>query len=254
MNSKPLNILVTRPTAPGNKLALTLTYHGYQAHSHPFLDYQAKASKHTIQTAFASLAPALIIFVSVPAVNLAHATYHAKNWPICRYIAVGQATQQALNDIGISDVITPELQTSEGLLALPQTFDVNNKAIIIVRGDGGRELIAEQLRSRGAQVSYIESYQRLWLPLEHSITQQWLAQGINCILATSNEILKSIVQLIDNQDNYWKNDCKWIVASERIAQQAKALGLKQVICSHGASDSAIISCLKNLEQDHDKNQ
>ena len=254
MNSNSPHILVTRPKAPGERLIKQLHSNGFQAISQPLLHYQPLATSDQFSKLFNSLSADIIIFVSVPAAEQAHATFSATNWPKCQYIAVGQATCTALNKLDITQVAVPELQTSEGLLALPEVADVANKHIIIVRGDGGRELIAEKLRERGGQVSYIESYQRCWLSLDTSIVDEWHKQGVNTILATSNEILKTILQLIDNKDNYWKNKCRWIVASDRIAQQAKACGLKQVICSHGASDSAILSCLNNLEWDYDRNE
>ena len=123
--------------------------------------------------------------------------------------------------------------------------------VLIVRGNGGRELLADELKNRNVNVQYCESYQRVWHGLPSSQFTIWQNNKINGMVITSNALLKRVVNLIDITNNYWQNTCLWIVASERIAQTALKMGLKQVINTNGASDQAIIKTLQDMGSNND---
>ena len=129
-------------------------------------------------------------------------------------------------------------------------LNISHTNIVVFRGNGGRELIANTLKQRGAAITYIESYQRVWRTLPKDISQQWRAQEINCIVVTSNDILLALVKAFTSQrhkaDNFWHSHCLWVVASERIAAKAKTLGLKQVINSQGANTEKLCNTLRNI--------
>ena len=250
MPSKPLKVLITRPKVKAQQLALLLDQQGIANTSQALFDYQSNASANNIATALRNAN--ILIFVSVAAVEFSHASYPLSHSQQHSYFAVGNATQKALQTIGITDVITPPSQQehSEGLLNLPKLANVSGKTVVIFRGNGGREHIADSLRQRGANVSYIESYQRVWRTLPINIAEQWRAQQINCIVVTSNDILLALVKYLasatDNRDNYWQCQCLWLVVSERIEKNAKALGLSQVINSHSANSQIIFETLQAL--------
>ncbi|WP_296815495.1 uroporphyrinogen-III synthase [Thiobacillus sp.] len=61
---------------------------------------------------------------------------------------------------GVEDVVTPDGQDSEAVLALPQLQAVAGRQVVIVRGVGGRALMADTLRARGADVHFMECYRR----------------------------------------------------------------------------------------------
>ena len=163
-------------------------------------------------------------------------------WSKQAVIAVGHATQQALQARGVSALV-PHNHDSEGLLALAPLQHVQQQDVLIIRGDGGRERLANDLRQRGASVHYFESYQRVWRRHSLALVKTWQQQQINCILITSNALLEFIVNLINNADNYWREECLWIVASQRIASNAENLGIKRVINANGASQQALLLAL-----------
>ncbi len=258
MINKHYRVLSTRPSPQGRALSQRLTQAGYFSLHQPMFDYQANADLTEYQKQL-TVPVDIVIFVSVAAVNFAHQAMPLSQWKASVWLAVGNATRNQLNALGVDKVVTPKLQTSEGLLALDCLKDVSNSRIIIVRGDGGRELIAETLLNKGADVQYIESYRRHWLNFSTSPALEWQKLDINCILITSNDLLKSVVQLIEKhphpkENKYWQNTCLWIVASVRIEQHAKTLGLNNVICAGGASDDAIMATLQHMELANDRKE
>ncbi|TYK65039.1 uroporphyrinogen-III synthase [Colwellia echini] len=280
---EPLKVLITRPKAKAEQLAILLANNGINSVSQTLFDYQANACANAISQAIENAET--LIFVSAAAVEFANASYplinslltsqqvddsefnnsndepdsETKTTPKITLkitpktiFAVGNATKQALLALGISNIISPpaEQEHSEGLLKLPQLANVINDKILIIRGNGGREHIANTLRQRGANVNYIESYQRVWRTLPINTAKQWRAQQINCIVVTSNDILlalyKYLVSATDPTDNYWQSQCLWVVISERIEKNAKELGLAQVINTGSANSQVLCNKLQTL--------
>lgn len=254
MPKSNFNVLITRPENAGRVLQQKCHQLGIAAQLQPFFCYQALATEQELSNALVNNAKPILIFVSVAAVEFANKLKPIKQWQPANIIAVGKATQTALAQLGLN-AECPELHTSEGLLALKVLAQVNGQNVIIVRGDGGRELIAETLISRGAQVTYLETYQKQWLTFSRKIVQTWREDRVNCIVITSNALLESVINLIqqyaDSSNDqvaneclkYWQEQCLWIVASERIAIKAKQLGLAQVINANGANDEATLAAL-----------
>jgi len=254
-----LNVLITRPTKKAQALAESLATIGIACVNQPLFDYQPLADHQTSKNLLTN--GNIIIFVSVAAVEFANAAFAAKNWHYQHIIAVGSATKASLQLLGINHVTCPQQENSEGLLALPE---LNKKfchdSITIVRGNGGREYLAKHLNEHGAKVNYLESYQRVWRTFTEDIGKHWFKQQINCIVVTSNAILEKLGQLTfaeheqssaknntQQLTEYWRNQCLWVVASQRIANTAKQLGLTRVVISDGASESAITTTLRQLE-------
>lgn len=245
MTNNSFNILITRPESAGRDLQQHLNNQGFVSYCQPFFDYQANDTLSTLTALQRQLVKPILIFVSVAAVEFANKLKPIPLWPQQEVIAVGSATLQALKTLGVSAVM-PEQHDSEGLLALASLQNVRAKKVLIIRGDGGRELIAEELSNRGASVNYFESYRRVWRNSSIEFIKTWQQQQINCILVTSNALLEFIVNLIKDSDTYWQEDCIWLVASNRIADKAKNLGLKRVINTHGANKQAVTAALSSL--------
>lgn len=244
MTNNNFKVLITRPEKSGRTLQSFLSTQGIEAHCQPFFDYQLNADNQQLLALQNQLNHPIIVFISVAAVEFAHQIMPLNLWQNKCIIAVGTATQIALKSIGLL-AYTPEKHDSDGLLALPQLQDVQNQDVIIVRGNGGRELIAQELTLRGANVHYFESYRRIWRNYSQDLLESWRKKQINCIVVTSNALLQSVVSVIEHADDYWKEDCQWVVASARILDNAKEFGIRHVFNANGASDSAILTALNH---------
>lgn len=257
--SSDLRVLLTRAEHKNNALIDVLNTHHIPAVSHPVLQLSGTLNEEKLKCS-TLLACNVLIAISEPAVTYLRQsveTCHDRNFgqqllahlrsiPL---LAVGQATAKTLEQwLGVS-VSYPSIATSEGLLTEPvangilQLPAISHRNIMILRGNGGRELLATELTARHAHVNYLESYQRqprkdvnnIWL-------DQWKSQQINCIVATSVEQFTAIWQLAHvPEQKAWLQRCTWIVASERIQQRLLEQNIHTVINAFGASNKAVLT-------------
>ncbi|WOH36848.1 uroporphyrinogen-III synthase [Thalassotalea fonticola] len=246
MSKDKLNVLLTRPLQKSQQLAKVLAPIASNIEITPLFAYQPGEQQASLEQQLNSLNPDFIIIISPAAANFAlQATDFSNHIKTTTFIAVGQASANVLIAHGIEDVVVPNLETSEGLLALVQLQNIANKQVLIIRGNGGREFLKQQLELKHAKVAYNEVYKRQWLTLSAKQTiDKWRKDEINCIVITSSELLNKTLDLV--ADINWANSCYWIVASARIAEQAKAHGLEQVINANGASHQQIFQAMTPL--------
>ena len=136
--------------------------------------------------------------------------------------------------------------SSEDLLALPVLVDVAEKRIAIVRGRGGRELLAQTLRARAAVVDYLEVYQRQPAAIQQEeFRRQLVEHSVNVLTITSGESLHSLVHALGD-NNAEMSLLPLLVPSSRVAEQALRAGFNSVINADGADESSFIAALRSL--------
>jgi len=233
-------VLLTRPNAKNDFLALSLANKNVFSYCHPLLNVQIKNTPVIPCFYHADI----IIAISENAVNFAH--HQIEYWPSnIVYLAVGSATKKAFEKYNI-EAINPDNQTSEGLLSLSCLTHVKHKNIIIIRGVGGREKLAQSLIEREANVSYFEVYTRQLVDIQHNDSiSKWQQEKINTIVVTSGEMLTHIYANIDDKSLLWLQDLWLIVPSERVAILAKSFGAKNISMSNGADNASILKILLN---------
>ncbi|MYE99755.1 MAG: uroporphyrinogen-III synthase [Gammaproteobacteria bacterium] len=171
MNEFPLEacrVLVTRPAGQQQELIAAIEALGGEAISLPLLAVEpirdAGAEARLREDISRLQDYDLLIFVSVNAVRFGVrriAESGAVISPRAAILAVGAATAReaaSLLDRPVHGPVTGG--GSESLLELPQLEDVKDRRGAIFRGQGGRELLAAELRRRGAIVDYFEVYRR----------------------------------------------------------------------------------------------
>jgi uroporphyrinogen-III synthase len=118
---------------------------------------------------------------------------------------------------------------------------------MIIRGEGGRETLAETLRERGAEVTYAECYRRVAPDSDsQALYRLWAVDQPACLVVTSNEALHNLYQLVDAAHRDELLAAQLIVVSERAQSLARQLGFhKPAIVSTAASDEAIMAAIKS---------
>ena len=167
------------------------------------------------------------------------------SWPAkVRCAGVGPSTASALAGFGITQVLVPVQRfDSEGLLALPEMHAVAGMRIVIFRGTGGRELIAETLRARGAKVVYAECYRRRNPQADAGdLPRLWQNNQLHAIIVTSSEALRSLLALAGAGTADWLRATPLYVNHPRIGELVREHGL-QVRVASGPGDEAMLQCL-----------
>ncbi len=242
-------IAVTRPRAQAAPLADAIAGAGGTPLLFPLLDILPVADPLALEADVARLpGAALAIFISPNAVAHALPLILAHGpWPVGLVpAAVGQGTVKALAARGVTGCIAPrERFDSEALLALPELAGerVSGKRVVILRGDGGRELLADTLRARGATVECVACYRRAGPAGGVDILlERWRARRLDALTVSSSEGLRHLLDLLDDEGRSFLARTPVFVPHARIAENARASGLQKIILTD-AADAGILAGL-----------
>ncbi|MGN6653511.1 fused uroporphyrinogen-III synthase HemD/membrane protein HemX [Trinickia sp.] len=145
-----------------------------------------------------------------------------------------------------SEALFAALSTRLGIAAL------SGRPVLIVRGDGGREWLADRLREAGAQVEAVCAYRRIvpapaadaWArvrALLHGAPHAWLL--------TSSEGVRNLVALaqasLGPADRAALLHAPLVVPHPRIAETARSVGFDTITAS-GPGDARILAALRAL--------
>lgn len=236
-------VLVTRPRAQSESLCQRIQEAGGRPIRFPVIGIEP------VQTSLPSISdiPDMLIYTSVNAVIYGVTLLTQPTFPVsCQVAAIGQATACALKSSGIDVDIVPDGEfTSEALLAHPQMNNVSGKKIMIVKGEGGRELLADSLGERGARVTHLDVYRRTVPNVNTDEVLQACADNcLDVILVTSTDGLTNLFALLGEQGRACLQGTPFIVISERIREACKPYKLTApVYVSAGGSDEAILAAL-----------
>ncbi len=241
-------IVVTRPRAQAAPLAQAIEAAGGTPLLFPLLEIHPADDPASLAEAVARLGEyAFAIFISPNAVDHAWPAIAQLGWPSAlRPAAVGQGTVRALAAHGVSGCVAPtERFDSEALLALPElaAAAVDGRRIVIFRGDGGRELLADTLRERGARVDCVTCYRRSG-PADGvaPLLAAWRAGRLDALTVSSSEGLRYLVDLLDGEGQAFLRQTPVFVPHARIADNARQLGLDRIILTE-AADAGIMAGL-----------
>ena len=243
-------LLLTRPADDCEALAEVLAGQGIFSSCLPLLEIAPLPVSDTIRQTFARLSRySAVIVVSKPAARIAvqWIDTDGASLPAMPWFSVGAATAQILRDRGLDAHCPDEGDDSEALLQLPRLLDAVTQPgapVLILRGEGGRELLAERLRALGASVEYLELYRRDlpdYPPRE--LPRRIEAERLNGLVVSSGQGFEHLRQLAGDT---WPvlAQMPLFVPSPRVAEQARAAGARTVVDCRGASAAALLTALR----------
>lgn len=239
-------LLVTRPREQALQWVRQLQSHGLAAGAVPLLEIESALDDPHRRQAWAHLAQAhLAVFVSPNAV--AH-FFGAQTggWPEQTWAAApGQGTAQALIQAGVPlhRILQPPANSaqfdSESLWPVLSAMAWQGRLAVILRGDGGREWLSDQLRNAGAQVEHWSVYRRrppeLQADERQRLQRAWQDPQGFLWLFSSSEALAHLPALLEtsglcapgDQGGFlqWAASVPALATHPRIAAQAHRLGL-----------------------------
>ncbi len=241
-------VLLTRPAEESTALAVSLSEAGIFSSSLPLLDTEPLAVTPEQQAIFRDLGRyCAVIVVSKPAARLAIRQL-GQPWPHLSWFSVGAATAQVLAEQGLHVHYPHTGDDSEALLQLPalrKAIARHGARVLILRGEGGRELLAERLREQGASVDYLELYRR-FLPTYDSgaLMQRIQLERLNGVVVSSGQGFLHL-QALAGVDWPQVAQLPLFVPSPRVLEMARAAGAEKVVDCRGASAAALLVAIRS---------
>ena len=250
-----MKVLITRPAAQAAEWVVRLRAKGIDATALPLIRIAPVSSTMAVVLAWVRLGQRkLVVFVSPNAAEHFFAVKPAGMfWPAHVYAgSTGPGTSQALQKLGVprERIIAPAADStqfdSEALWARLAAMDWQGASVLMVRGDGGREWLADKLRAKGAQVGKVVAYhsapptftraQRALLDAALHQPQQHLW------LFSSSEAISHLAAAV-TVENWHK---AWAIATHpRIAARAQEVGFSNVVQTRPALD-AVATCIQSI--------
>ncbi|KEA63474.1 Uroporphyrinogen-III synthase [Marinobacterium lacunae] len=247
-----LRVLVTRPAHQARGQIEQLQALGAEPIALPLLeivevDESDAAAFHNIKARILDIdLYAGVIFVSPNAARIG-ARWIDEYWPQLpvgvHWLAIGAATAGVLAELDIPAYHVAGGFDSEALLADPLLQHIAGQRFLIIRGEGGRELLAQTLSARGASIDYADLYRRECPQYSsEQIKSTIYAQRLSVILITSGEALENLLELAGPVPDLLSTEL--IVPSRRIAGIAEARGFSRIRIADGPDDTSMIRAIR----------
>lgn len=187
----------------------------------------------------------LVIATSPAAVRSAHAQQSLAERRAQRWFALGAGSASALHRRGVATVTTPALGSdSEALLALPELKQVRGRSIGLLTAPGGRGLLHDRLRARGARLVIAQVYRRESRPVPPARRQALAGlPARSALLLTSGEAFDPLWRDLPEPVRERLRQRPCVVASDRLASHARELGFAQVLRAADARPASLLATL-----------
>ncbi len=253
-----MRVIVTRPAEQSAIWVDALTEQGIDAVALPLIGVGPAADAAAVAAAWRQLeATDLAMFVSANAVR--HFFDHrpaATPWPAATTAAsTGPGTTTALSMAGVplAQIVEPAADSaqfdSEALWQRLRGREWTDARALIVRGDGGRDWLADTLREHGAQVDFLSAYSRRapdWGTAEQSLLDAALQRpDLHCWVFSSSEAIGHLAERLNALQRPLPPTARAIATHPKIAARAADAGFGDVRQSRPAL-ADVIACIQSF--------
>lgn len=253
-----MRVIVTRPAAQASPWVQSLEQHGLTAQALPLMEIAPALDATEAANAWLRLGEAeLVMFVSANAVEHFFALRPpGAAWPTHTQAgSPGPGTTRALLDAGvpISQIVEPAHDSlqfdSEALWQTLREQDWQGKKVQVVRGDGGRDWLADTLRSHGADVGFVSAYRRVpprWDAAAQSKLAEALARPADHLwLFSSSESINHLMAHLRQSAVALPSGARALATHPRIADCAQTAGFAPVWQSL-PTVVEVVACIQSL--------
>jgi uroporphyrinogen-III synthase len=241
-------VWITRSQPGADRQAQVLRAHGHRALVAPVMAISRISAPVVSEAPKSSVLPAQsgaftdILFLSEHAVEFGvEQLPDDVDYSCVRVFAVGSNTAARLAEAGLT-ALTPGIASSEGILAMPELADVSSRVVLIIAGEGGRDVLAAGLEARGARVHRLEVYRR------QAIGATGVdISGVDAIAVGSGDGFEFTARLWFAAGG--RSDVPVFVPSERVAAIGERLGFSMVYDCAGADADALLRGLTTFTTD-----
>jgi uroporphyrinogen-III synthase len=241
-----IGVVVTRPEQQAGPLCRLLEARGAQVERLPAITIIEHPHRRETLAALKSQPDFdLIIFTSANAVRFGEPLLAQRR--DLTLAAIGPATARALNQAGYRVGIAPAAGfTSEHLLAHPRLKTLQGSRVLLVKGEGGRDLLQTELAARGAQVSIAAVYERRPAqpsPERLAHLQKAFDEGrIQFVTASSLEVAQQLLGVAPGPLRAHFLEASWVTPSARVSEALVAAGVRgRILTAPSADDQEVLA-------------
>lgn len=264
-----MRVLVTRPATQAAQWVALLRARAIDAHALPLIEIAAAADPAPLHAAWRELGGRrLVFFVSPNAASQFFAERPPGSaWPLAALAgSTGPGTTRVLVDHQVppAQIIEPPATApqfdSEALWLQLQRFAWQGERVLIVRGERGRDWLAQALDAAGAQVEQLSAYRRLPPrpdPAARRLLEEACARPAEHLwFFSSSEAIANLEALVAGvgwpaaraagpASSPW-HAARAIVTHPRIAAQARQFGFGRIAESRPALE-AVAACIQSMQ-------
>jgi uroporphyrinogen-III synthase len=251
-----LCIAITRPVDQAKKLSALITAAGGTAILYPLIEITPLSDYGQFEAVIQAISECdWAIFISSNAVQNGMPRLVNIGIPEhLQFAAIGPVTASELQSFGVKQVLTPLSHIkdgdeskvrfdSEALLALPEMQTMQGKKVMIFRGIGGRDVLADTLKIRGATVIFAECYQRINPQTSCDLLANLSSENkLHGIVITSSEAMRHLLDLAG--DAKWLKNITLFVNHARIAELPLKMGLKVSVADAPGDDAMLCNIMR----------